>query len=112
MVNFILYFFLGSGGTLYHLRAIFISPTMASKINTVMSSSVPILQNCQILTPHRNKTVKGRCHIQISYYKHQFGLCLPIPTEYTAKQCQRSVEDEQKMVWIICSSHTYRLGDT
>lgn len=70
---------------------------MDSKINIVMSSSVPALQNCQILALHRTKTVKGRCHIQIACYKLQFGLCLPIPTKYIAKQRQRNVE-EQKMV--------------
>ncbi|KAK4832495.1 hypothetical protein QYF61_023542 [Mycteria americana] len=48
-----------SGGRLYHLGAIFKPPTEASKINIVTSSSVPTLQNCQILSPHRNKTVKA-----------------------------------------------------
>lgn len=52
MVNFILYLFSRFLWVLYHLEAIFRPPPMASKINSVMSSSVPTLQNCQILAPH------------------------------------------------------------
>lgn len=46
MVNFIPLFILGSRGKLYHLGVMFRQPTMASKINVVMSSSVSSLQNC------------------------------------------------------------------
>lgn len=67
MVNFIFCLFSSFWWDLISHWVIFRSPTKVSKIKIVKSNSIPSLQNHQILSSHRNKTVKGRFHIQTSY---------------------------------------------